>query len=79
MNVRLQTSPLSYQELATLRDISVGSSDSTVYTYVSVKALSSGLYLRVPAEPDTQRVGSAIYQDDESLAVLQLVTFFRLK
>ena len=66
-------------------DVSGGSSaltrisQSRVYTYVSVKALSSGLYLRVPAEPDTQRVGSAIYQDDESLAVLQLVTFFRLK
>ena len=83
INVRLQTSPLSYQALRQSgRDVSGGSSALTRISKAPLQSLNLCLSQgpdkrragnpRVPAELDTQLVEGAIYQSDSSLQLLLL-------
>ena len=86
INVRLQTSPLSYQALMQSgRDVSGGSSALTRISKAPLQSLNLCLSQgpdkrrpgppRVPPELDTQLAGGATYQSDSSL----LLVLFRLK
>ena len=80
INVRLQTSPLSYQALMQSgRDVSGGSSALTRISKAPLQSLNLCLsqgpdkwYPRVSIELDTQMAGSAIYQDDRRFSSLEL-------